>query len=123
MFLRLNYTFCTKEKDSHKDCLPQDTVYSMHYDFLYQHISVGVENAIHQQDLAARLNTTPAAAKNIVRQARQQRRIFAHTQDGTPVNQTHHPYCVWEYALLLYQYFIYLSIYVKKLCIDSDYTP
>jgi len=44
----------------------------MNYDFLYQHISVGVENAIHQQDLAARLNTTPAAAKNIVRQARQQ---------------------------------------------------
>ena len=44
----------------------------MNYDFLYQHISVGVENAIHQQDLVARLNTTPAAAKNIVRQARQQ---------------------------------------------------
>lgn len=44
----------------------------MNYDFLYQYISVGVENAIHQQDLAARLNTTPAAAKNIVRQARQQ---------------------------------------------------
>jgi biotin operon repressor len=44
----------------------------MDFNYLYQYIPVGIENAIHQQDLAARLNTTPAAAKNIVRQARQQ---------------------------------------------------
>lgn len=44
----------------------------MNYDFLYQYIPVGVQNAIHQKDLAERLHTTPAAVKQLVRQARQQ---------------------------------------------------
>lgn len=44
----------------------------MKYDYLYQHIPVGIENAIHQQDLAAKLHKTPATTKYIVRQARQQ---------------------------------------------------
>lgn len=44
----------------------------MEYDYLYQYISVGIENAVHQKDLALKLHTTPAAAKNIVRRARQQ---------------------------------------------------
>ena len=44
----------------------------MNYDFLFQFIGIGVENAIHQKDLAERLHTTPAAVKQLVRQARQQ---------------------------------------------------
>ena len=44
----------------------------MNYDYLYQHIPVGVENAVHQNELAEMLNTTPAYAKNIVRKARQE---------------------------------------------------
>lgn len=44
----------------------------MNYDFLYQYIPVGIENAIHQQDLASKLNKTPAATKYAIRQARLQ---------------------------------------------------
>lgn len=44
----------------------------MSYDILYQYIPVGIKNAIHQKDLANKLNITPAAAKTMVRQARQQ---------------------------------------------------
>ncbi|MCR5835510.1 MAG: hypothetical protein K6G88_03260 [Lachnospiraceae bacterium] len=44
----------------------------MDYNILYQYIPVGVENAIHQKELAVKLHTTPAYAKIIVRQARQQ---------------------------------------------------
>lgn len=44
----------------------------MDYNILYQHIPVGAKNAIHQKDLALKLNTTPATVKSIVRRARQQ---------------------------------------------------
>lgn len=44
----------------------------MKYDYLCQYIPVGIENAIHQKDLAVKLNTTPANAKSIVRRARQE---------------------------------------------------
>ena len=44
----------------------------MDYSYLHQYIPVGVENAIHQADLAIKLHTSPAAAKNIVRAARRQ---------------------------------------------------
>lgn len=44
----------------------------MDFNILYQYIPVGMENAIHQKDLAEKLGVTPDAAKQIIRKARQQ---------------------------------------------------
>lgn len=54
----------------------------MDYKYLYQYIPVGIENAIHQKDLAAVLHTTPAAVKSVVRRARQQGLEICSGADG-----------------------------------------